>query len=115
TSLSSGLTVGTAVAAFLVALDIIPRLVQLTNTPRQSFLYELILSLGILCSTLFYLLSGHLFFGNLVSIAVGLCMGIFIGMLAGALEEVLNVIPIMEKRLHLGKEVIYIILALSIG
>lgn len=114
-SLSGGLASGTAIISFLIALDIIPRLVQLTDTPQYSLLYEIILVLGIVIFTLAHFLPTRLSFGNLFAIIVGLYMGIFIGMLAGALEEVLNVIPIMAERLNLEQRVIYIMLALSIG
>src|SRR5690554_6050671 len=88
-SFAGGVGVGTAVTSFIIALDIIPRLVQLTKTHGYSLLYECILILGIEASTVFYLFDIKLPFGNFIAIVTGLLMGIFIGMLAAALTEVL--------------------------
>jgi stage V sporulation protein AB len=42
-------------------------------------------------------------------------MGIFIGMLAAALTEVVNVIPIMAKRLKMQVHLVYLIMAMTMG
>ncbi len=46
---------------------------------------------------------------------MGLLDGIFIGMLAAALTEVMNVLPILAKRLHLGGFIHALVMAMVLG
>lgn len=114
-SLSGGIAVGTSITSFLVALDIIPRLMQLTKTSDYSLLYEIIVILGMVTFTLTYLLSLSIPGKNITASIFGIFMGFYIGLFAAALAEVLNVIPIMTKRMNMKENVIYIIIALSLG
>ncbi|MNO07833.1 hypothetical protein D3C81_2302000 [compost metagenome] len=41
--------------------------------------------------------------------------GIFVGMLAAALTEVLNVLPILAKRLHMQKYLLGLLMAMVFG
>jgi len=97
-SFSGGVAVGTAITSFLIVLDIIPRLAQITKSSNLSFQYEIILIMGIVIFTFSYLLPIKFLGGNILAIMFGAFMGIFIGLFAAALAEVLNVIPIMAKR-----------------
>jgi stage V sporulation protein AB len=114
-SLSGGIAVGTSVTSFLVALDIIPRLMQLTKTSGYSLLYEIVVILGMVTFTLSYLLSISIPGKNIIAGIFGIFMGFYIGVFAAALTEVLNVIPIMTKRMNIKDNVIYIIIVLSLG
>lgn len=51
----------------------------------------------------------------MVEAAVGLFDGIFVGMLAAALTEVLNVLPILAKRLRMTSYLFGLLLAMVFG
>ena len=114
-SFAGGAGVGIAIVAFVIALDIIPRIIQLTSTYNEALLYEIMTIIGAVTFTILYLLQIKLPFGNILAMIIGLLMGIFLGMLAAALEEVLNVIPIIKERLNITNGMIYVIIALSLG
>ena len=53
--------------------------------------------------------------GKIVVVGVGFLMGGFIGLLASALTEVLNVIPVLLGRLNLQDYTKYILISLASG
>lgn len=48
-------------------------------------------------------------------IPIGLFAGLFIGMLAAALTEVLNVLPILVKRIGMGDRILILLMAIVFG
>lgn len=53
--------------------------------------------------------------GPVVELGVGLFDGIFVGMLAAALTEVLNVLPILAKRLQMTHYLFGLLMAMVCG
>ncbi|MGN1318179.1 MAG: stage V sporulation protein AB, partial [Lachnospirales bacterium] len=51
----------------------------------------------------------------IIVIIYSLCIGIFFGCLAVSLAEVLNVIPILSRRINVQKGIKYFILSLALG
>jgi stage V sporulation protein AB len=113
--LAGGVVVGSGFVAFITVLDIIPRLTVITKTFRFISFYEYAIVLGVLLFTWidFRELIGYM--SDWFLIPLGLFFGIFIGMLAAALTEVINVIPILAKRLNMEKHIIYILMAMAFG
>ncbi|MBS4217256.1 stage V sporulation protein AB [Bacillus sp. FJAT-49711] len=114
--LAGGLAVGSGFVAFLTVLGIIPRLTQLTKTDNRIQMYEWAVILGAASSGWVDLrnLSIHMNI-SFVIIVIGLLCGLFIGMLAAALTEVLNVIPILSKRIGLEKQLLTLLMAIVLG
>lgn len=113
--LAGGFAVGSAFVALLIVLDLIPRLVQLTRAYRQSSIFESGILMGALywsCADLFNW-SFRLPAGLLLIPAI--FQGLFVGMFAAALTEVLNVIPILSKRLRLRPYLFSLLLAMVLG
>lgn len=113
--LSGGFAVGSGFVAFITVLDILPRLVQLTKSGSNIRLYEASIILGVLFFTSidFY---DVMFFGfKWVVFPIGLIMGLFVGMLAAALTEVVNVIPILARRLRMYDYLFLLLLAMALG
>ncbi|MBB6674203.1 stage V sporulation protein AB [Cohnella nanjingensis] len=113
--LAGGFSVGSAFVALLIVLDLVPRLVQLTRAYRKSVIFESALLCGVLywsCADLF---------GWVIPLHAGwllipsLFQGIFVGMFAAALTEVLNVIPIVAKRLRLDPFLFALLIAMVLG
>lgn len=110
-----GIAVGGGVIALIIVLDIIPRLSQLTSTYHRVHWYEGALISGSFIGTLADFWHWSVPLGPVVSTIIGLMCGIFIGMLAAALTEVLNVLPILAKRLRLTGYLFGLLMAMVAG
>lgn len=113
--LANGLIVGAGFVAFLMVLDLIPRLIQLSRSNQYLAFYEMAVIVGAMFWTIADFLEWSFPFFRLGAICIGLLNGIFIGMLAAALTEVLNVIPILAKRMGLNYYLTWLLLALVFG
>ncbi|MEC1613940.1 stage V sporulation protein SpoVAB [Bacillus mojavensis] len=113
--LGGGITVGAGFVSFLTVMGIIPRLMQLTKTMRFVQAYEAAVILGAVCGGWETLHMHHLFLSKWLAVPVGLLAGVFVGMLAAALTEVLNVLPILAKRIGLRSKIIILLMAIVIG
>lgn len=113
--LASGVAVGSGLVAILVVLSIIPRLTQLTHSRAYLRRYEAAVVCGALGFTWMDMFSLTCQLNSLVVIGFGLFAGSFVGMLAAALTEVVNVIPIMAKRLGLEAYVLGLLMAMIFG
>ena len=78
-------------------------------------LYEYSIGLGVLFFTWLDFRSLSLSMPGGFTLIVGLFMGVFVGLLAAALTEVVNVIPIMARRLNLEGYMVYFLLAMALG
>lgn len=112
---SGGISVGAGYVAFLTVLNIIPRLTQLTKSVRYVHFYEGAVILGAVVGTIFSLWDFTLNLSFLLLAVFGLLSGIFNGMLAAALTEVINVFPILAKRIGMQDSLVYILIALVLG
>ncbi|MFC4324102.1 stage V sporulation protein AB [Litchfieldia salsa] len=112
---ASGLAVGAGFVAFLAVLGIIPRLTQLTKTWKYIHLIEWGVVFGALMGGWFSLTDIVLSLPNFFTIPVGLASGIYVGMLAAALTEVLNVWPILAKRIRVDDKIIALLMAIVLG
>lgn len=113
--LSGGLAVGSGFVAFLTVLGIIPRLTQLSKTHGFIRWYEWSVVLGAVGGTWASLRPIHLSLPVALLIPIGLAAGIFVGMLAAALTEVLNVLPILSKRIGINEQIIALLMAIVLG
>lgn len=110
-----GLAVGCGFVAFLSVLGIIPRLTQLSKTESFLHAYEWAVVLGGLSGSVASLNDFSFHFSPYYVIPIGLFCGMFVGMLAAALTEVLNVFPILVKRLHIEEKLLFLLMALLLG
>lgn len=113
--IAGGFSVGSAFVALLIVLDLIPRLVQLTRAYRRSWLFESATLAGAIywiCADQFHWRldwpDGWLLFPAIFQ-------GLFVGMFAAALTEVLNVLPILSKRLKLQPYMFSLLVAMILG
>ncbi|WP_044157895.1 stage V sporulation protein AB [Virgibacillus sp. MSP4-1] len=113
--LSSGLAVGAGFVAFLTVLGVIPRLIQLSKTHVFTQYYETSVIAGALFGTLLSFSSFVFSLPVFIEMVWGLFHGIFIGMLAAALTEVLNVFPILAKRVGVDRYILGFLMALVLG
>lgn len=113
--LSSGLAVGAGFVAFLTVLGIIPRLTQLTKTMKYIHYYEWGVVLGAVFGGLSTLNDYVFHLWKYILLPIGLASGIFVGMLAAALTEVLNVFPILAKRIGIENKIVILVMAIVFG
>jgi stage V sporulation protein AB len=112
---SGGLAVGCGFVAFLTVLGIIPRLTQLTKTATLIRSYEWSVVSGAIVGTWLGLRSIELGLSPFLLLPIGLAAGIFVGMLAAALTEVLNVLPILAKRIGINEKILVLLMAIVLG
>jgi stage V sporulation protein AB len=113
--LAGGIVVGSGIVAFLIVLDIIPRLAQLTRSWKQVHTYEAAIVLGTICFTWLDFFDIRLQLFPLGAAFIGLFAGCFVGMLAAALTEVINVLPILAKRVGMGNYIGWLLMAMILG
>ncbi|MFK2824264.1 stage V sporulation protein AB [Bacillus sp. B190/17] len=113
--IAGGVAVGAGYVAFITVLGIIPRLMQLTKTWKQIKSYEWAIIAGVMAGTLVSFLPLTFHLPSLLLIPIGLFSGIFIGLLAAALTEVLNVFPLLAKRIGIHERVIALMMAIALG
>ncbi|WP_301335708.1 stage V sporulation protein AB [Bacillus sp. FJAT-27445] len=106
---------GSGYVAFLTVLGIIPRLAQISKTVDKVVWYEAAIILGTMAGIYGGLRDPDFGLSPLIIIFLGLAGGIFVGMIAGALAEVLNVIPILAKRLNIDGKIITLLMAVVLG
>lgn len=112
---AGGLAVGSGFVAFLTVLGIVPRLTQLTKTKNYIKGYEVGVVIGATVGTWLSLRQPTLFLPSITLVVIGLFGGVFFGSLAAALTEVLNVFPILAKRIGVHEKIKYLLMAIVLG
>jgi stage V sporulation protein AB len=113
--IAGGIAVGSGMVAFLVMLDIIPRLAQITRSHSYVRVYEAAIVFGSLVFTIMDFWNVRLTIWPVLTAVIGLFAGGFIGLLAAALTEVVNVIPILAKRIGIGGYMVGLLTAMVLG
>ncbi|RKP57112.1 stage V sporulation protein AB [Cohnella endophytica] len=113
--LAGGFAVGSAFVALLIVLDLIPRLVQLTRAYRRSAAFESAILLGALYWSCADQFDWSMKLHNYSLLLPAIFQGLFVGMFAAALTEVLNVIPIVSKRFKLKPYLLSLLMAMVLG
>lgn len=113
--LAGGFAVGAGFVAFLTVLGVIPRITQLTKTQSKIHFYEVGVIAGVVLGGWLSLNPSIFHIPVIFMSFFGLLSGIFNGMLAAALTEVLNVFPILAKRIGFQAKIIYLLMAMVLG
>lgn len=113
--LAGGIAVGGGYVAFLAVLGVIPRLAQLTRSGHRIQWFEWAVIGGSLIGAWCSLRDVTFHLSQYWLILLGLFCGTFIGMLAAALTEVLNVLPILAKRVGVDGKIVILLVALVLG
>lgn len=113
--LGSGIIVGSGFVAFLAVLGIIPRLVQISKFQASLLSCQNSVILGAILGLILTFTDWTVQIPKIVLILWGIAHGMFVGMLAAALTEILNVFPIIMKRIRLDYFIQGLIMALVIG
>lgn len=112
---ASGVTIAGGYFAFISLIGIFPKLLEKIKGARHYMIIECLLAYGAAITNVLYLFNipCHVTWIGLAFIC--LMGGVFVGCLAGALTEVLNVLPIASRRLNVRRFMPYVIYALAAG
>ncbi|ASS65073.1 MULTISPECIES: stage V sporulation protein AB [unclassified Paenibacillus] len=114
--LAGGIAVGSGMVALLIVFDLIPRLAQLARAFSKAAVFESAVVGGSVFWTWADFFEWRMRLPVVLALPLpGLLCGIFIGMLAAALTEVMNVLPILAKRLRLTAFLGALVMAMVIG
>lgn len=113
--LSGGICVAGGLFAFLTIVGVVTRLASGTKTAKNVVLYEDISLFGLVFGNLACLFGDRLPIGTISLLIYGLGAGIFTGCLAAALAEIVNVIPVMVKRIKLRYGLSAVMVAFALG
>lgn len=112
---SSGIAVGCGFIALIMMLQIIPRLIQLTNSSKFLNLYTSAILFGEIFGSYISFVLVTWNYPLVVLILWGAFHGIFNGMLVAALAEVLNVFPILFRRIGMERYHVLLLMAFLFG
>lgn len=112
---SGGVVIAGGVFAFIAIIGIIPRLMQKTKTTKYVMLYENVVILGGILGSLAMIWDVRIPIGNIGSTIIGFSFGIFAGCLAVSLAEILDVLPIMSRRLSIKNGMSFFLISVAIG
>lgn len=111
----AGFVVSAGLFAFITMIGVLTRLAIRTNTSQHILLYEDIVIVGATIGNLLFLFEFKFLIGGIGLVLYGFFSGCYVGCLAVALEEVLQVFPIITRRIKLTVGMPFIVLALAIG
>lgn len=115
-----GLICGMAVAggtfALIVGISVVPRVVFMSKTAKEVIFYENMIMLGGIIGNIITVFTDiPIPLGSVGLILFGLGCGIQVGCLVMALAEIMNVFPIMFRRISLKIGMSYVITAMALG
>lgn len=113
--LAGGVITAGGLVALLIELKIIPRYAGITHTANRIILYENCIVGGALWGNIMTIYPMQLQMGRWLPCVIGLFGGIFIGSWIIALTEVLDIIPIIARRIGITKGFAGIIIATALG
>ncbi|MBC8532393.1 stage V sporulation protein AB [Gehongia tenuis] len=113
--LGMGLVAGGALGAFFSILKLITRLADRMNSMTYEKFCAWCVALGAGVFAFASVSGFHLMLPRWAAVIVGAFSGAYIGMVASALSEVLDVIPIFTRRLHITWFVKALLIALLLG
>lgn len=111
----AGVVVAGGVVAFISIIGVIPLMAYRSKTGFAMMWYENAIMIGSVLGSIFSMWQIRLPYYPIVVIILLFAFGMFIGCLIIALAEVLDVLPIINRRIHIRKAITLIIVALAIG
>ncbi len=114
-SFATGAVISSAIFAFLTVIGLIPRLILKTKTEKHISLYENVIILSGLMTSLTYTL--HLSFPSPVIFVwyILFCLGVYTGSLAVCLTEVMDILPIIVRKFGMDNDTKLLMVLIGIG
>lgn len=112
---SSGMIISTGIVAFITAIGIIPRLVMKTQISKHFYAIGTTIIFAATFGAVWSIEGVRMPMPKVFIGILAFGFGIFVGCLAIAVAEILNVMPVMDRRIHIKKGVGFFIIAFAIG
>jgi len=113
--LGAGFVVAGGVVAFISIIGIIPIMGHRTQTSHYMMWYENMIIIGSILGAFLTCWEIRIPIGPVFTMLFTFAYGIFIGVLIIALAEVLDVFPIMNRRVKIKKCISLVVLAIALG
>ena len=113
--LSGGVIIAGGVIALMVGLGVITRFIGISHTAKKVWIYEDAILLGGLFGSWMTVYQKPLPLGVPGLILLGVFSGIFVGGWILALAEIVNIFPILARRIGLVKGLSVVIIAIAAG
>ena len=114
-TMSGGLAVSFATAAFILALGIVPRVAAISGTGKRLLWYETLVMCGIFTGMLLEFGAVRATLPAAVLAGIGLTGGVFVGCWTCALGELFNMYAVLLCRLKIRVWLEVIVWALCLG
>lgn len=111
----TGLVVSGGVVAFISIIGVIPLIAYRSKTGHAMMWYENAIILGSIVGSILSMWQIRLPYVPVLVVVFFFAFGMFIGALIIALAEILAVMPIMDRRVHIKKGITLLIVALALG
>ncbi|PKM52425.1 MAG: stage V sporulation protein AB [Firmicutes bacterium HGW-Firmicutes-7] len=111
----SGIVISGGIFAFIAILGVVPRMAQKTKTEKLMYIYEDCILYGGIFGGITLITSIEIGLGIVGTILVGLFSGIFVGSVAVSIAEVLDVVPILTRRIYLKNGLVFLMVCLAVG
>ena len=113
--LSCGLGVAGGIFALIIALGIVSDFADHTHTAKHVLLYEDAVAAGGILGNLISVYQFALPIGNVGAGLFGIFAGIFVGAWAMALTEIVDIIPILTRRIDMRRGLKLVMATMAIG
>lgn len=113
--LCSGLLVAGGMFAFITIIGVVQRMAVRSRTVKHVILYERCVVVGCAAGAFVWMFQPTLVKTSILLIIFGFFSGIYVGALSFALAEILNVLPVLAKRVRLRKGFSLVVLMFALG
>ncbi|MGL4344385.1 MAG: stage V sporulation protein AB [Cellulosilyticaceae bacterium] len=112
---SSGTIISTGIVAFITAIGIVPRLVMKAQITKHFYAIGTTAVIAATCGMIWSIEGIRLPIPKVILGVLAFGFGIFVGCLAIAIAEIINVMPVMDRRLHIKNGLHWFIISFAIG
>ncbi|MDO5425632.1 MAG: stage V sporulation protein AB [Eubacteriales bacterium] len=113
--LASGLVVAGGVIALMIGLGVVTRYAGITHTAKHVWLYEDAILFGGVFGNWLSVYQTPCPLGWILLAVLGVLFGIFVGGWIMALAEIVNIFPIMARRIGMVKGMSLVVIAIAVG
>jgi stage V sporulation protein AB len=114
-SFCGGAAIAGGYFAFISLIGIFPKLAEKIKGNRHFILLECLLAYGATLANIIYIFNIEIPITIIGLAFITFFGGIFVGCLASALAEVLNIFPIISRRFNIRRKLPYVMYAVGLG
>ncbi len=112
---AAGSVLSGGLVAFISVIGIVPLMSYRTKTNHHAMLYENAIAAGSIMGAILTMWTVSIKISPILIVIFGFAFGNFVGVLVIALAEVLDVMPILDRRIKIKKGIALIVYAFAAG